>query len=110
LYERLRSGRDQAALVERIWIEQMREQRQIGKPAFEDKIVQRTVAMLLEAIYEQNFQDCSYGFRLGLRLHQALHARRERCMREGIGWIVDADVTGDLFNAPRRAVAAEAVG
>jgi hypothetical protein len=31
-------------------------------------------------------------------------------MQEGIGWIVDADVTGDVFNAPRRAVAAEAVG
>jgi hypothetical protein len=58
LYERLRSIRDQAALVERIWIEQMRGQRPVGKPAFEDKIIQRAVAMRLEAIDEQNFQDC----------------------------------------------------
>ena len=58
LYERLRSGRYQAAPVERVWIEKDDGgQRPIGKPAFEDKIVQRAVAMLLEAIYEQDFYD-----------------------------------------------------
>ena len=50
--------------------------------------------MLLEAIYEQDFQDSSYGFRRGRSPHEALHERRERCMTEGIGWIVDADVSG----------------
>jgi group II intron reverse transcriptase/maturase len=95
LYERLRSGRYQAAPVERVWIEKDDGgQRPIGKPAFEDKIVQRAVAMLLEAIYEQDFQDCSYGFRPGRSPHAALHVVRERCMQEGIGWIVDADVSG----------------
>jgi RNA-directed DNA polymerase len=95
LHERLRSGRYQAAPVERVWIEKDDGgQRPIGKPAFEDKIVQRAVAMLLEAIYEQDFLDCSYGFRPGRSPHQALHALRERCMQEGIGWIVDADVSG----------------
>jgi len=69
-------------------------QRPIGKPTFEDKIVQRAVAMLLEAIYEQDFQDSSYGFRRGRSPHEALHERRERCMTEGIGWIVDAEVSG----------------
>ena len=95
LHERLRSGRYQAAPVERVWIEKDDGgQRPIGKPAFEDKIVQRAVAMLLEAIYEQDFHDCSYGFRPGRSPHAALHEVRERCMREGIGWIVDADVSG----------------
>jgi RNA-directed DNA polymerase len=95
LHERLRSGRYQAAPVERVWIEKEDgSQRPIGKPAFEDKIVQRAVAMLLEAIYEQDFLDCSYGFRPGRSPHAALHELRERCMNEGMGWIVDADVSG----------------
>ena len=55
LHERLRSGRSQAAPVERVWIEKEDgSQRPIGTPAFEEKIVQRAVAMLLEAIYEQD--------------------------------------------------------
>jgi RNA-directed DNA polymerase len=95
LHERLRSGRYQAAPVERVWIEKEDgSQRPIGKPAFEDKIVQRAVAMLLEAIYEQDFLDCSYGFRPDRSPHEALHELRERCMNEGMGWIVDADVSG----------------
>jgi RNA-directed DNA polymerase len=95
LHERLCSGRYKAAPVERVWIEKEDGgRRPIGKPAFEDKIVQRAVAMLLEAIYEQDFHDCSYGFRRGRSPHNALHELRERCMREGIGWIVDADISG----------------
>jgi RNA-directed DNA polymerase len=95
LHERLRSGRYQAAPVERVWIEKDDGgQRPIGKPTFEDKIVQRAVAMLLEAIYEQDFYDGSYGFRPGRSPHEALQELRERCMNEGMGWIVDADVSG----------------
>jgi RNA-directed DNA polymerase len=97
LHERRRSGRDQAAPVERVWIEKDDGgQRPLGKPAFEDKIVQRAVVMLLEAIYEPDFRDCSYGVRPGRSPHQALHALRERCRQEGIGWIVDAEVSGVL--------------
>jgi RNA-directed DNA polymerase len=95
LHERLRSGRYQAPPVERVWLEKEDGgQRPIGKPTFEDKLVQRAVAMLLEAIYEQDFCDSSYGFRQGRSPHDALHTLRERCMTEGIGWIVDADVSG----------------
>ena len=62
--ERLRSGRYQARAVERVWIEtEDGQQRPIGPPTCEDKIVQRAVAMLLEAIYEQAFADGSYGCR-----------------------------------------------
>jgi len=102
LHERLRSGRYQAAPVERVWIEQADgRQRPIGTPAFEDKIVQRAVAMLLEAIYEQDFLDCSYGFRPGRSPHAALHEVRERCMHEGRGWIVEADVSGYFASIDR---------
>jgi RNA-directed DNA polymerase len=95
LHERLRSGRYQAAPVVRVWIEKEDEgRRPIGKPAFEDKMVQRAVAMLLEAIYEQDFSDSSYGFRPGRSPHDALRDLRRRCLTEGIGWIVDADVSG----------------
>ena len=94
-HDRLRSGRYQAAPVVRVWIEKEDGgQRPIGTPAFEDKIVQRAVAMLLEAMYEQDFSDSSYGFRPGRSPHAALREVRTRCLTEGIGWIVDADVSG----------------
>ena len=80
--------------MERVWIEKDEGgQRPIGKPAFEDKIVQRAVAMLLEAIYEQDFYEArtAFGRVVALMRHCRL---RQRCMTEGIGWIVDADVSG----------------
>jgi RNA-directed DNA polymerase len=94
-HARLRSGRDQAAPVERVWIEQDDGgQRPMGKPTFEDKIVQRAVALLLEALYEHDFYDGSDGFRPGRSPHNARQEWRERCMTEGMNWIVDADVSG----------------
>ena len=60
LSNRLRNGRYQAAPVVRVWIEKEDGgQRPIGKPAFEDTMVQRAVAMLLEAMYAQDFSDSS---------------------------------------------------
>jgi RNA-directed DNA polymerase len=102
LHERLRTGRYQAAPVVRVWIEKEDGgSRPIGKPAFEDKIVQRAVAMLLEALYEQDFSHNSYGFRPGRSPHDALRALRTQCMTKGIGWIVDADVSGYFDNIDR---------
>jgi RNA-directed DNA polymerase len=57
-------------------------------------MVQRAVARLLEAIYEQDFSDSSYGFRPGRSPHDALRDLRRRGLTEGIGWIVDAEVRG----------------
>ena len=71
-------------------------QQPIGRPAFEDKIGQRAVAMLLGAIDEQDFQDSSSGFREGRSPHQALPEWRERGLPEHIGWILDADVRAFL--------------
>jgi retron-type reverse transcriptase len=67
-------------------------------------MVQRAVAMRLEAIYEQDFYDGSSGVRQGRSPHEALHELRQRCMTEGIGWIVAADVSGyvDSIDRTRR--------
>jgi RNA-directed DNA polymerase len=95
LHERLRSGRYKAPPVERVWLDKEDgRKRPIGKPTFEDKIVQRAVAMLLGAIYEQDFQDFSYGFREGRSPHQALNELREQCLGKNIHWIIDADISG----------------
>jgi RNA-directed DNA polymerase len=95
LYERLRSGRYRAPPVKRTWLDKEDgSQRPIGMPAFEDKIVQRAVTMLWGAVYEQDFHDCSHGFREGHSPHQALQELREQCMEWTIGWIVEADVSG----------------
>jgi group II intron reverse transcriptase/maturase len=89
--------------VQRAWQEKEDgSQRPIGKPTFEDKIVQRAVSMLLEQIYEQDFYDFSYGFRPGRSPHQALHELRERCRTMNVHWLVDADVTGFFDNIDKR--------
>ena len=59
-------------------------------PAFEDKVLQRAVAMVLEAVYEQDFLDCSYGFRPGRSAHQALQAVWKQAMDLGSCWVLDS--------------------
>lgn len=99
LHARMRSGQYKAPPVKRTWLEKEGgKQRPIGMPAFEDKVVQRAVAMLLGAVYEQDFRDFSYGFRPGRNPHQALRALREQCLAQNTGWIVDADVSGFFDN------------
>ncbi len=99
LHERLRKGRYVAPPVERVWIDKVDGgKRPIGKPAFEDKIVQRAVVMLLGAVYEKEFYDFSHGFREGHSQHQALQELLEQCQQKKIGWIVDADVSGFFDN------------
>jgi RNA-directed DNA polymerase len=99
LHERLRDNRYGAPPVERVWIEKDDgKQRPIGKPCFEDKIVQRAVVMILEAIFEPEFHGFSHGFRKGHSQHQALHELREQCRTLHIAWIVDADVSGFFDN------------
>lgn len=98
LYTRLKEGRYSAPPVMRVWIKKEDgKERPIGIPAFEDKIVQRAVEMLLSSIYEQMFYDFSMGFRKGRSQHQAIHNLREHCRRLNINWIISADITG-LFD------------
>ncbi len=90
----MRTGRYKAQPVKRGWIiKEDGSQRPLGMPVFEDKIAQRSVSMLMSAVYEQDFYDFSYGFLEGRSPHQAIEALREQCYRENIHWIIDADVT-----------------
>jgi RNA-directed DNA polymerase len=94
LLDRAKSGRYQAPPVRRVHIPKGTgsETRPIGIPTFEDKILQRAVATVLEAVYEQDFLDCSYGFRPGRSAHQALDALWHQLMGVRGGWILEIDI------------------
>jgi retron-type reverse transcriptase len=95
LHERLRDTRYVAPPVERVWIEKEDgKKRPRGKPGCEDKMVQRAVVMILEAICEPALQALSHGFRQGHSQHQALHELRAQCRKLHITWRVDAEVRG----------------
>jgi group II intron reverse transcriptase/maturase len=66
--------------------------RPVGIPTFEDKVLQRAVVLALEPIYEQDFLDCSYGFRPGRSAHQALDALWQQTMAWGGCWLVEVDI------------------
>jgi len=69
-----------------------RKTRPIGIPTFEDKVLQKAVAMVLEAVYEQDFLPCSYGFRPGRGAHDALQELWEQTMAMGGGWVLEGDI------------------
>jgi RNA-directed DNA polymerase len=93
LHERAKAGTYRAPPVRRVNIPKGDgRMRPIGIPTFEDKIMQRAVAMVLEAVYEQDFLDCSYGFRPGRSAHDALKALREATMKMGGGWVLEVDI------------------
>ena len=68
------------------------QQRPLGIAALEDKIVQRALVAVLNAIYEHDFLGFSYGFRPGRGQHDALDALAAGIKRTKVNWIVDADV------------------
>lgn len=94
LLDRAKSGRYRAPPVRRVHIPKGdgTHTRPIGIPTFEDKVLQRAVAMVLEAVYEQSFYDFSYGFRPGRSAHQALESLKSATIRMGGGWVVEVDI------------------
>ena len=94
LLERAKSGTYHAPPVRRVHIPKGTgpETRPIGIPTFEDKVLQRAVVMVLEAVYEQDFRNCSYGFRPGRSAHQALDSLWKQTMGMGGGWVVEVDI------------------
>lgn len=94
LLERAKSGTYRAPPVRRVHIPKGdgSQTRPIGIPAFEDKVLQRAVAMVLEAVYEQDFLDCSYGFRPGRSAHQALEILQRETVCMAGGWVLEVDI------------------
>lgn len=95
LSERLKRGAYRASPVRRVNIPKADgSTRPLGVPVVEDKIVQRALVMVLEAIYEEDFLGFSYGFRPGRSAHDALEALDRALMTKKVNWVLDADIRG----------------
>jgi retron-type reverse transcriptase len=95
LLDQFKSGRYKAPPVRRTYVPKGdgKRERPIGIPTFEDKVLQRAVSMVLEAVYEQDFRPCSYGYRPGRSAHQALEELWRGLMGMRGGWVLELDIT-----------------
>lgn len=93
LHRRLVENKYQAQPLRRVYIpKEDGKQRPISIPVLEDKLVQSVAVDLLNAIYEQDFFDCSYGFRPGRSQHQALDEVGKVMCRRPTSWVLELDI------------------
>ena len=93
LSSRLASGAYRAKPVKRVFIPKSDgQQRPLGMPVFEDKIVQRATVEVLNAIYETDFVGFSYGYRPGKSQHNALDSLYTGILTKKVNWVLDGDI------------------
>ena len=95
LYRRMKSGRYRAPVIRRAYIPKANGKlRALGITTIEDRVVQKAVSWVLSAVFEQDFLDCSHGFRPRRSAHTALHRLREGMMQHWAKYVVEVDVVG----------------
>jgi RNA-directed DNA polymerase len=105
LHQRLKEGKYRAQPLRRVYIpKEDGKQRPISIPTLEDKIVQKAMVDLLNTIYEQDFLDCSYGFRPGRGQRQALDEVGRVICRRPTGWVLEIDIRSYFDSIDRSAL------
>ncbi len=103
LHGRLKTMRYHHQPIRRVYIDKEGgKKRPIGVSCIEDKVVQDSLRELLQAIYEQDFLPCSYGFRPGRSAHDALRALDKAAHYGGASWVLEADIVSCFDRIDRK--------